>query len=300
MTLVEGNQKAPFSIATTLRCRGRVKLLSLDCSTLPLIRTLYCWMLSKEVSSTIFKIFGMTRSGIELRSPGPLANTLPTRPMSWLKVKLATVVEGDPKVPFSIATTLRCRGGCIGININYFDKIFTRVINQTWNIVSKPFKVNINVISITKTMASNKISFYAKTKRFFVFKIILHLWIDYITFHGEFSPREQIGNIWTYLLKIIKPTLHNFDMLHYHSTTLFFGLPRVYKWFMHNFEMSHYHSKSWASYGTAYVIRYEICQPKNWSTDLLSVFAQMWHKAVWMGAPNETRIHSWKFASLAC
>ena len=33
-------------------------------------------MLSKEVSSTIFKVFGMTRPGIEPRSPGPLANTL--------------------------------------------------------------------------------------------------------------------------------------------------------------------------------------------------------------------------------
>ena len=28
-----------------------------------------------------------------------------------LKVKLATIVEGDPKAPFSIATTPRCRGG---------------------------------------------------------------------------------------------------------------------------------------------------------------------------------------------
>ena len=27
------------------------------------------------------------------------------------KVKLATVVEGDPKAPLSIATTPRCRGG---------------------------------------------------------------------------------------------------------------------------------------------------------------------------------------------
>ena len=26
--------------------------------------------------------------------------------------KLATVVEGDPKAPFSIATTPKCRGGC--------------------------------------------------------------------------------------------------------------------------------------------------------------------------------------------
>ena len=27
------------------------------------------------------------------------------------KVKLATIVEGDPKAPFSIATTRRCREG---------------------------------------------------------------------------------------------------------------------------------------------------------------------------------------------
>ena len=29
----------------------------------------------------------------------------------YSKVKLATIVEGDPKAPFSIATTPRCRGG---------------------------------------------------------------------------------------------------------------------------------------------------------------------------------------------
>ena len=31
------------------------------------------------------------------------------------KVKLATLVEGDPKASFSIATTPRCRGGCYSI-----------------------------------------------------------------------------------------------------------------------------------------------------------------------------------------
>ena len=31
--------------------------------------------------------------------------------VSVSKVKLATIVEGDPKAPFSIATTPRCRGG---------------------------------------------------------------------------------------------------------------------------------------------------------------------------------------------
>ena len=50
----------------------KVLLLSLDCSTLPLIRTLYCWMLSREVSSTIFKVFVMMWNGIEPRSPGSL------------------------------------------------------------------------------------------------------------------------------------------------------------------------------------------------------------------------------------
>ena len=63
-TVVGGGPEGSFSIATT----------SQDCSTLPLIHTLYYWVLSKEVSSTIFKDFGMIWLGIEPRSPGPLAN----------------------------------------------------------------------------------------------------------------------------------------------------------------------------------------------------------------------------------
>ena len=53
-------------------------------------------MLIKEVSSTILKVFGMNRPGIELRSPRPLANTLPTRPMSRLinkKKKTCKIVD---------------------------------------------------------------------------------------------------------------------------------------------------------------------------------------------------------------
>ena len=32
------------------------------------------------------------------------------------KVNLVTLVEGDPKAPFSIATSLKCRGGCYSIS----------------------------------------------------------------------------------------------------------------------------------------------------------------------------------------
>ena len=77
VTVVEGDPKAPFSIATTQRCRGRRYSFTLDCSTLPLIRTIYCWVLSKEVSSTIFKVFGMTRPGL----PDHWRTRLPTRPI---------------------------------------------------------------------------------------------------------------------------------------------------------------------------------------------------------------------------
>ena len=35
------------------------------------------------ISSAIYWVFGMTWPGIETQSPGPLANTLPTRPMGW-------------------------------------------------------------------------------------------------------------------------------------------------------------------------------------------------------------------------
>ncbi len=81
-------------------------------------------MLNKEASSTIFWVFGITRPGIEPRSPR-LAELNPGLPelLNCIKllnpglpellncVKLATVVEGDQKAPFSIATTPRCRGG---------------------------------------------------------------------------------------------------------------------------------------------------------------------------------------------
>ena len=66
---------------------GRALLLSLDCSTLPSIHTLHCWVLSKDVWSTIFKFFGMTRP----RSPGPLVNTMSMSRSYFLKGKKQTI-----------------------------------------------------------------------------------------------------------------------------------------------------------------------------------------------------------------
>ena len=119
-TVVEGDPKAPFSVATTPRCRGghysfpritpfypynaeccNLRSSLIRCGTRPiewgtqwdlnsllqvcdssLLTITLPEVLSKEVSCTIFKVFGMIRYVIEPRASRPLANTLPTRPVS--------------------------------------------------------------------------------------------------------------------------------------------------------------------------------------------------------------------------
>ena len=99
--------------------------LSLDCSTLPSIHTLYCLLLSKEVSSTILKVFGMTRPRIEARSPGTLANTLP---------KLLTVIV-------LILTRI-----FFYLNLTFFFKQITSSLNRLqWEYVTQMYVADINL-----------------------------------------------------------------------------------------------------------------------------------------------------------
>ena len=69
-----------------------------------MIRTLLCWVLSKEISSTIFCVFGMTVPEIEPWSLWLLLNTLSTRPMGWCSnidfVSHLTCVNGLDKYIF--------------------------------------------------------------------------------------------------------------------------------------------------------------------------------------------------------
>ena len=80
-TIVEGDPKAPFSIATTPWCMGgRYSFPGLLHFTLDP----YLIMLSVKqggIKYHFFLVFGMTRLGIEPWSPGPLVNTLTDRPI---------------------------------------------------------------------------------------------------------------------------------------------------------------------------------------------------------------------------
>ena len=82
VTIVVGDQKAPFSLVTTPGCRGGLY-------TFPWIVPLSLYVpYIAEVSSTIFKVFGKTPPGIEPRSTGLLANTLLTKPYIYLSIYL--------------------------------------------------------------------------------------------------------------------------------------------------------------------------------------------------------------------
>ena len=73
-TLVDSDPKAPFFNSYLTDVLGRVLLHTLGYSTLLLILTLSCWVLSNAESSTIFWVFGMTRPRNETLSPEPLAH----------------------------------------------------------------------------------------------------------------------------------------------------------------------------------------------------------------------------------
>ena len=83
MTLVEGNSKAPFSIATTPRCGG-------GCYSFPWITPLtldpyFIMPIVKQggIKYHFLSLWYDTWSGIEPQSSGPLANSLKIMPMGW-------------------------------------------------------------------------------------------------------------------------------------------------------------------------------------------------------------------------
>ena len=89
--IAEGDPKAPFSIATTPRCRGVA-------TPFPVLIhfTLdpYLIMLSEGGIKYYFLVFVITRPGIELRSPGPIRpiigmiKTIWESAMKWLSLLL--------------------------------------------------------------------------------------------------------------------------------------------------------------------------------------------------------------------
>ena len=89
-TVVEGDPKAPFS--SRVIGEGATPFSGLLHFTLDMYLSVkqggIFWVLRKEVSSTILKIFRMSRPGIEPRSPGPLTNILPTMPMNRFLIRI--------------------------------------------------------------------------------------------------------------------------------------------------------------------------------------------------------------------
>ena len=123
-TVVEGDQKDPFSIATTLRYRGGRYSFPDIAPLYLLIRTLYCCVLSKKVSSTIFKVFGMTRPGIEPRSPEPLGHICITT-TTWYRtsVWMSYIFTLPSYVTPGSTTHLNCCVCCLEIRVRPHESV---------------------------------------------------------------------------------------------------------------------------------------------------------------------------------
>ena len=80
--MVEGDPKASFSIATTPMCRRGIYSFSW---IVPLTLDPYLIMSGVKQGDIKYNFWvsSMTRLGIELRSRGPLSNTLTTIPIVW-------------------------------------------------------------------------------------------------------------------------------------------------------------------------------------------------------------------------
>ena len=76
-TIVEGDLKGPFSIAYYTKVLGRALLLSPVLLHFTLDPYLLMLSVKQRGIKYHFWVFGMTRPGIEPKSPGPLTNTTP-------------------------------------------------------------------------------------------------------------------------------------------------------------------------------------------------------------------------------
>ncbi len=120
----------------------------------------------KEISSTIFKVFGMTRPGIEPRSPGPLVNTLPTWPMSQYCLVILMVNSKFSNDPFRLVFDF--------LNFSLFLSLVVMVLscmnflkmNQQYFLLTSIFHLNVSFIQTIILQPSIK-----KNKKYFPMKI---------------------------------------------------------------------------------------------------------------------------------
>ena len=101
-TFVKGDPKSPFSIATPPRCRG-------GCYSIPWIAPLHPWCVSYNPKGIKYHFLSLWYTSTRDWSPPNLQDQTLIRPINYEYVKLTTLVKDDPKTPFSIATTPRCK-----------------------------------------------------------------------------------------------------------------------------------------------------------------------------------------------
>ena len=116
--MAQGHMKgAPNETYLSLLLNYTVLLYSYSGSHLTLLLLLGGWILNQNLAvgccPSRVASHSLAHSMTDWISSGGKSETDCYSVTTWVyKVKLATKVEGNPKAPFSIASTPRCRGGC--------------------------------------------------------------------------------------------------------------------------------------------------------------------------------------------
>ena len=160
-------------------------------------------MLNKEVSSTLFKVFGMTQPGIEPRSTGLLATTLPTRPLPCCGSKLTFWKNAWEKLTLNIS---KQKGNKVGTNVIIVEN-YKSVIGDTFyddtNFVSQRNYCSLicNITTIVEIIDSWKLG--KQTSSHFINTMITWLnvsWCFVCSAIGLYNKSCFVNSSWANIL----------------------------------------------------------------------------------------------------
>ena len=135
-------------------------------------------MLSKEVSSATFWVFGMTRLEIEPRSPGPLANTLPLSHVNSLSLSLYIYIYISSSLSIYLSLSLQFSFSCHVVRRHKVYFVLDAPFQILPHILAHGQMLNLVEIPITRTRTRIDTHTRLRTDTYFFFASSFLFWLN--------------------------------------------------------------------------------------------------------------------------
>ena len=195
------------------------------------IRTLYRLVLRKKVSSTILKVFGMTRPGIEPRSPGPISRLIVVY-YNQLKTWHTKLILNGPRNPWnqwSLSVTILYDETVASIEDGVMD------FNQLFIVLSVIFKIFIIEKDVWRKPDSMKRSFNCILDCY-----LLYCQIEpFKSYHNLVKMYCFCWVIYIYIYIYIYIVIHRQTVSVYHNSSVWLDTYDTWSWDRspHNFTL---------------------------------------------------------------